>query len=152
MKRHLEVKTIEHKGIEIAIAKPPKLVWDGCHKHFDIDDANTVYTHGGTLYNPADNYIDRPLLVHESIHAKQQNATDGGPDAWWKRYLEDPVFRVIQEAEAYGAQYVEYCALHRDRNQQARFLHFIVSALSSDMYRVNMSYSDAKKAIMDRAK
>lgn len=126
---------------------PPPLVWDGAHKHFEIDDALTIYTYGDTLHNPAGILIDEPLGTHEGTHYLQQMATIGGPDAWWQRYFIDATFRAQQEVEAYGEQYKAFCALHGDRNSQYRYLMRLAEHLSSPMYKIEMTKGEALRRI-----
>lgn len=136
--------------MQIINKKPP--IFDEAHKHFDIDDSATIYTWGDIIYNPAGIRIAQELVEHESIHSRQQEEI-GGPELWWKKYFEDPVFRANQEAEAYGAQYAYYCNFcNRDRNYQTRYLYRLAQILSSDMYKVSMSHSDAIKAIKAKVK
>lgn len=131
--------------------KPPALVWDGCHKHFTIDDDHTFYSYGDIIYNPAGIHIDKYFLHHEAQHTKQQ-AASGGPDAWWNRYFIDAPWRCEQEVEAYAAQYSLYCKDHKDKNQRSTYLWHMENALISGMYGLTMTRNEARAAIKARAK
>jgi len=135
--------------MKIINEKPP--IFKEAHKHFDIDDSATIYTWGDTIYNPAGIALPQELIEHEIVHAHQQEAV-GGPEVWWRRYFDDPVFRVNQEAEAYRRQYAYYCTLQKDRNVRNKYLWEIASFLVSPMYKVNMSHSDAMQAIKANVK
>lgn len=136
-------------GMIILAEKPP--IWDEAHKHFEIDDSATVYTYGDVLYNPAAVVIDQYLEAHEATHMRQQ-AKEGDPATWWKKYFTDAVFRIEMEAQAYGQQYRLFCQENKDRNTQMRYLWQLAVVLSSDMYRVNISHSNARLAIEYRSK
>jgi len=127
--------------MNILIQKPP--IWEEAHKHFEIDDARTIYTYGDTIYNPSNVIIDPDVLEHESVHVRQQANTEGGPRAWWRHYFDDMSFRIGQEAEAYGRQYWSFCRHEKDRNKQTRYLYMIAGFLGSKMYGVEIKNSEA---------
>lgn len=65
------------------------------------ESAEVVMTYGDCIYNPKSLRLREDVMFHESIHANQQG---NDPVAWWKKYIEDPEFRISQELQAYGAQ------------------------------------------------
>lgn len=134
--------------MKTVIGRPPEWIWERAHKMFKIDDDLTTYAYGDTIFNPAGLRLPIELVAHEEVHGLQQRNTEGGAEGWWIRYFNDPVFRAAQEAEAYGRQYAVLCMRVKDRNQRAIYLHQLAELLSSGMYGVNVSTSDAKKAIM----
>lgn len=71
-------------------------------------EAHAIFCYGDTIYNPSDRKLSPDVEFHESIHARQQGDS---PDAWYARYLTDPMFRLEQEIEAYGEQY-HYARTH----------------------------------------
>jgi hypothetical protein len=87
------------------------------------------------------------LINHEMVHSGQQAHYEGGPDAWWERYLTDAPFRLSQEIEAYHIQYVTYGKQNRDRNAQAKYLYQLASHLSSPMYKVETGHVEAMRKI-----
>ncbi len=133
--------------MKIINEKPPQHIWDGCHLQFDIDDRYTIYTYGDTLYNPASVVLDDYLIAHEGRHSQQQAAYEGGPDAWWLKYLSDQTFRQSQEVEAYQTQYETYCEQNGDRNKRFKYLHILATHLSSPMYKVGLNASYAMRLI-----
>lgn len=133
--------------IKIKNEKPPKHIWDKAHAMFEIDDARTVYTYGDTIYNPAGVHLEQEILDHESVHVRQQEATEGGPDAWWTKYFDDMAFRFAQEAQAYARQYNTYCINNRDGNDRTRYLYKIASILSGPMYAVDVPHAETVRLI-----
>lgn len=72
-----------------------------------------------------------------------------GKDAWWRRYLSDPEFRVEQEAQAYGMQYAFICSKQTNRDMRARALHTLAGSFSGPLYQCPISNADAKKMIRE---
>lgn len=120
--------------MKIIIDKPP--IWEEANKLFKLEELNlgTVFTYGDTLYNPFGADLSDDLIAHEEQHAKQQQHDDTCAKLWWKRYIEDPEWRLSQELEAYGAQYKCICRQQKDRNKQAKKLWELATILSGPMY------------------
>jgi hypothetical protein len=91
----------------------------------------TIYAYGDTIYSPSTVDLPADLIAHEQVHFAQQKRA-GGPDAWWRRYLDDPQFRLSQEVEAYRAQYQLLKAMPR-ADRRRRLAH-ICGLLASGMY------------------
>jgi len=105
--------------LKISDEKPP--IWDEAHKLFTLDDSQTVYTYGDTIYNPGGIGIDIMLLEHEKAHFCEQEAHAGGPAGWWKQYFADDQFRWDQEFEAFWYQYREFCRQEINRDKRFRY-------------------------------
>ena len=75
-----------------------------------------VYTYGDTVYIPNGEALSDDLEVHEAVHIKQQ--AEMGAEEWWKKFLEDPEFRLSQELEAYQAQW-EYIEENKNRKKSS---------------------------------
>lgn len=123
---------------------PP--IYDEASKLFDLRGRNVVFAYGDAIYNPAKVVMDDDLMVHESVHLMQQKAM-GGPEKWWRRYLDDPAFRLAQEIPAYKVQYQYYCTRVKGREQRYQFLSRLAADLSSPMYKCPISYMAAIMAI-----
>ena len=94
---------------------------------------STVFAYGDRIYTGelVEPVLSRDLVVHERTHFAQQERA-GGPEAWWRRYLDDPVFRLEQEVEAYRAQYQALSDL--PRSERRRLLAHFCKTLASSMY------------------
>ena len=121
---------------------PPN--FDEIEEHFGSIPVTVVFTYGDTIYAPGHGDISDHLMIHESTHMAQQ---EGDPESWWKKYLEDPFFRLEQEIEAYHAQYKYYSRIQKDRNKRLRFLHRISVDLSSTIYGGIVGYRQAMQLI-----
>lgn len=93
--------------------------------------AGTIFAYGDTIYSPRRTDLPAHLVVHESVHFGQQRAV-GGPEAWWRRYIDDPEFRLEQELEAYRAQYASVSHLARPLRRE--LLAHICRSLAGRMY------------------
>ena len=102
-----------------------------------------VFTYGPILFNPGGNPISPDLKAHEMTHTHQQGAD---PDGWWERYLVDTEFRLLQELEAYRAQYA-----HAKRFYEAKHYKWLLKNLardlSSPMYGKLVDFSKARDMI-----
>ena len=111
-----------------------------------------AFSYGDSLYIPGTWTPSEELLEHEETHADQHRAFDGGPDAWWGRYIGDQYFRVEQEAQAYANQYVYYASRVKSREDRARYLYALAGQLSGPMYGNVISQSAATKLIREKAR
>lgn len=125
---------------------PPN--YDEIAEAFDLSSIKgIVFTYGEDLYVPEGKSVilDKPLIRHEMTHTMQQQAM--GIEAWWKRYLVDPKFRLEQELEAYRVQYKALASL--PPKHQIGYLNHISQALAGDMYGNILSVEQAKAIITE---
>ena len=123
-----------------------------------------TYCYGDTIYAPDGHEVPPDVTFHEREHARQQA---GEPQAWWMRYLSDPDFRLEQEEEAYGEQYIfalqaienaaekapEGQSLAAGKNNlKAQALFTIAQAFSNGAYALMLSYSEAETRMRHYAK
>lgn len=127
--------------MNIVVGYPPNI--EKIKKAFN-PPATVVFTYGNTIYSPGSPIIPDDLMVHEETHTKQQG---NNPDAWWDKYIADPIFRLAQEVEAYQNQYRKFCALNKDRNIRVKFLYRIASDLSGPIYGNIIGMSEALSLI-----
>lgn len=108
----------------------------------------TIFSWGDRIYNPSGVHISPALKAHEAVHGARQGETDDAIRAWWKRYIEEPVFRFSEEVMAHRAEYRAICSWEKDRNLRARHLEHIARRLASPLYGGLISYSEARRAII----
>src|ERR1700694_32922 len=104
----------------------------------------TIFTWGSIIYNPSGKHVTKDLIAHEEVHMVQQ---DNMPEAWWRKYLIEPEFRLSQEAEAYGRQYQYICSQNHNRNFQFQVLQGLSLFLSGPMYGFVCSQTTAMELI-----
>lgn len=93
--------------------------------------SRVIYTYGDTVYIPNGEPLSDDLEVHESVHVVQQ--AEMGADVWWKRFLDEPEFRLSQELEAYRAQWL-FIKVNKNRKIKRAMFKHIVDSLSSPTY------------------
>lgn len=118
-------------------------VFVNCEVHMPI------FCYGDTIFNPFKREIGPDLEVHEAVHSKQQG---NNPDAWWGQYLTDETFRLEQETEAYGEQYV----LAIKVGVRGKMLDWVkekcAQGLSSELYGSLINYGQAESRLKKYAK
>lgn len=124
--------------------KPPKYIWKGVHKIFNLKGIEPAFAYGDAIYNPYGNFLDPSMIAHEEVHSKQQG---NDPDKWWKKYLRDPKFRLEQEIPAYQRQYEVLNELIKDKNIVNQQLIRLAEDLSGNMYGNVMTANEAIKII-----
>lgn len=116
-------------------------------KHFNVrGNKKVIFTFGDSIYHPysSKKAITTDLVIHEKTHEKQQG---NDPIGWWKRYFDDPDFRLSQELEAYRNQYKFYIKSHYNFFDRNRFLNHIASVLSGENYGGVVNFEKAKELI-----
>ena len=105
--------------------------------------------YGDIIYNPFDLGVTRDAYEHECTHGFQQAYDPVVANLWYQLYIADPVFRLSQEVEAYGAQYRFICGEYKDRNKRVRFLNELARMLTGPMYGNLVVHSEAQKLIKE---
>lgn len=123
---------------------PPNI--DEIDSKFHVRGKDIAYTYGDTVYIPMGGGLPDHVKFHENVHIKQQSVM--GPEAWWRKYIDDSKFRLDQELQAYQAQYwfLKYGKRY-DRNQRRAILMAISNDLSGPMYGHLLSPSMARELI-----
>lgn len=138
--------------MKIVLGWPPniKLVME----HFPIPrDVAVYFTYGDSLYSPRVENVPAKIIQHEKVHEIQQRDfkdptyTLKGPDAWWRKYIDDVQFRLEQEYAAYGAQ-VKYIRETKGSAAAQNEADLCSAALSSPVYGDIISKEAAKIAIL----
>lgn len=106
-----------------------------------------LFAYGNEIYNPDDMPVDPAQIAHEAVHSVQQG---DNPEAWWDRYLFDPVFRCSQEVLAYQKQYQFAKKITKDRERLNKYLHALARDLSGEMYGSILTHSEAIQAIKSK--
>ncbi len=130
----------------IVHAYPPMI--DEIDKAFKTRGKDVIYCWGATIYAPHSDSISPALQAHEAVHRDQQAA--GGPEPWWRRYIDDTAFRQQQEIPAHRTKYQRHAKQANADQQVPGFrsrrlyhLHHIASRLSGPLYGGLISRADA---------
>lgn len=106
--------------------------------HFHTMGQPILYTYGDTIYNPLGIHVPNYLAAHEFVHVMRQ-AKDG-PEAWWKKYIEDEEYRYQEEFAAHKMELNCLLAEVKDRNTRAKLVMATASRLVAPLY----AYSNKK--------
>lgn len=136
--------TFEH-GMIIRVEYPPIIA--EIDAAFHTMGKPIIYAFGDVIYNPAGVPISRPLVLHEATHGTRQIAMEGGVEAWWKRYIADPEFRLNEEIPAHQNEYKMFRDLNHDRNLRAIYLQKVARKLASPLYGSLITFKDAKALV-----
>lgn len=107
---------------------PPMI--DEIDAAFHVRGKPVIFCWGSTIYNPVGIHVTPALIAHERVHCGQQGNDIEG---WWKRYIDDPAFRLDQEAEAHRAEY-EFMARNGARHDRRRAKKIVAKRLASPLY------------------
>jgi hypothetical protein len=130
--------------VKVVASRPPN--YDEVAAAFGLKGRHgVIFAYGDTIYNPSGIFVTPDLVAHETVHSGQQ-AREGGPEAWWRRYIDDPAFRLEQEVEAYRAQY-RFAAENYGRKQRRDLLAHICRTLAGPLYGRVMTPGQARAAV-----
>lgn len=115
---------------------------------FHVKGKLVLFAWGDTIYNPRNAEVSSALKCHEGVHGQRQKAHPGGVEGWWRRYIEDPQFRIDEELPAHRAEYKASIQHVRDRNERYRALAFIAEKLASPLYGRLLTPSAARRLIL----
>lgn len=135
--------------MEIVKGVPPN--YDSIIKAGMNPTPETVFTFGYHLFiqNQETDSIPDFLMAHEEVHAEQQGAH---PEIWWKKYLENSLFRYEQELEAYAAEYA-FIKKNYGSDQHKESLFQFAYDLCSPIYSIpDLSIPVVESRIRNRAK
>ena len=125
-----------------AVDYPP--LWDEINKVFKIGKRKVIFAWGDTIYNPSGMAIAPQLWDHERVHGHRQGSDVEG---WWRRYMEDPVFRLNEEIPAHIAEY-EYMNRSGTRNERRMALKLVAGRLADPLYGRIISPAKARKLLV----
>jgi hypothetical protein len=132
--------------MKIVLGYPPN--YSEIRAHFTAPK-NTYYAYGDTLYNPDGNEVPEDIVFHESVHSQQQG---NNPQQWWADYILNKEFRKSQEVEAFSKQLKFIKKSIETLKEDYKIggakilkdaLEEMARNLSSDMYKLNLTYQQA---------
>ncbi len=106
----------------------------------------TYFCFGRAIFVPVGNAnVSAWLMAHEEIHAQRQG---GDPAGWWRRYLDDPAFRLAEELPAHQAEFHYFDG--KPRRERMFYLRQAATRLSSKLYGNLVTPHKAKQLITGR--
>ena len=104
-----------------------------------------VFTYGEAIYAPGGRQLPRDIIVHESVHVRQQKKI--GVKRWWSKYLNDVDFRFSQELEAYAHQAKYWKGIVNEKKYMQEVDRLAID-LSGPTYGNVMSFLDTRAKIV----
>lgn len=127
--------------MQIVVARPP--MFDEINAKFHVVGKPVFFCWGPAIYNPSGVKISAALVAHEGVHCRRQGADIEG---WWRRYIDDPAFRLAEEIPAHIEEYRVMCE-QGGRHERRAGLSNIARRLASPLYGNLITFAAAKKAI-----
>ena len=122
---------------------PPN--YEQIRSFFPVHQHEPIFAFGDYIYTPHAEEIPEDIIVHEHVHLWQQKQYQT-PEIWWNKYIFDKEFRKHEETEAYNEQY-KWVKKNLGTKASEEALFEYANNLSSNLYRLNISYNEASKAI-----
>lgn len=130
--------------MQTVIVREPPLI-EEIDAAFHVRGKPIFYSFGHLIFNPAGVLIPPSLMAHEGVHGDRQ--TD--PEAWWRRYIADPEFRLDEEIPAHIAEYQFFA--DKPRNERRFHLTHIAKRLCSPLYGSLITPEKAKRILKEGA-
>lgn len=129
---------------------PPNI--DAIDAAFKVKDKVIFYAYGDKIFNPKGHDVHPSIIDHETVHSIRQA---GDPEDWWKRYIDDPVFRLQEEVPAHRAELKWFMDREEFRNQkiigwrggEEFYLTQVAKKLLNPIYNFNLSLVRAKALV-----
>lgn len=115
--------------MKIVVDYPP--MFDQIDAVFHVKGKPVIFAWGVRIFNPQNIEVGPELLAHEEVHGTRQ--LEQGVYSWWKRYLDDPEFRLVEEAHAHWAEY-HFLFTRGNRQQRKAALKQTAKRLSAPLY------------------
>lgn len=116
----------------------------------DLSKYKPVFAYMPNIYNPFNRTLTEDVIKHELIHIRQQGFYTS-PEIWYNKYISDPFFRLEQETEAYGEQF-----LYVKTKIRGKFLDWLKEKLAMELsgpaYGNLINYQKAESLIRNYGK
>lgn len=137
--------------MRVVQAEPPLI--EEIDAAFKVRGKPVLFAWGDTIFNPLGVSIPPELMAHEAVHGLRQALCPGGAESWWRRYIAEPEFRLLEEIPAHVDEFVSLCAQYRknwrsERNMRRTYASHVARRLAAPLYGRLISFADAKKALM----
>ena len=134
--------------MRIVFERPP--MFDEIDAKFRIAGKPILFSWGELLYNPMRISVPAHLIVHEEMHGWRQGQCVS-IEAWWKRYIDSPSFRLEEEILAHQAEYRSLLRRGGNRNARRRHLKQTARRLAAPLYGRMISPSRAQALLREAA-
>lgn len=109
---------------------------------------HVLFCYGRFIWNPYGCTLAERDHAHEKVHSNRQG---DNPEAWWERYLADPVFRFEEEVLAHVVEYAFVSGPDTARNERRFYLNHIAERLAGPLYGRLITKDLAKRLLKEQA-
>lgn len=132
--------------MKVIHANPP--MFDEIDAAFNVKGKPVLFAWGDRIYVPLPlGELSKALLAHEAVHGERQTKYQGGIEAWWKRYIAEPRFRLDEEIPAHRAELAHLLTKAKGPSMRAHVLSRTAARLAAPLYGNLITIADAKKAL-----
>lgn len=125
---------------------PP--MFDEIDAAFNIKGQAVIFAWGDKIYAPMQQgELPKALLLHEEVHGARQLATVGGIEAWWRRYIAEPRFRLDEEIPAHRAELAHLLTKAKGPSMRAHALSRTAARLAAPLYGNLITIAEAKRVL-----
>lgn len=125
---------------------PP--MFDEIDAVFHVRGKPVMFAWGDKIYVPMQQgQLSKCLLAHEQVHGDRQLAAPGGIEGWWRRYLDEPAFRLNEELLAHRAELAQLLTKAKGPAMRAHVLSRTAARLAAPLYGSLITIADAKRAL-----
>jgi hypothetical protein len=125
---------------------PP--MYDEIDTVFAVRGKPVIFAWGDKVYMPGQACgLSKALTAHEAVHCVRQLKYPGGVEAWWRRYMADPQFRLDEEIPAHRAELAVLQAKAKGPSMRIHALSRTAARLAAPLYGNLITIADAKKAL-----
>lgn len=125
---------------------PP--MFDEIDAAFHVKGKPVIFAWGDKIYAPMQQgELPKALVLHEEVHGARQTAYVGGVEAWWRRYIAEPQFRLDEEIPAHRAELAHLLTKAKGPAMRAHALSRTAARLAAPLYGNLISIAEAKKVL-----
>ena len=107
---------------------------------------DVVFSFGPKLFNPYGVFVPDEIIAHEAIHGARQGESLNDIHGWWKRYMADPTFRLVEEIHAHRAE-CQWLLEHNTRRRRRAAIKQVAAKLAAPLYGSLVTPSQARKLL-----
>lgn len=136
--------------------RPP--LFDEIDRVFNVKGKPILFAWGSVIYAPSGVTAVHPAVeAHEKVHGDRQLAPCDPSDKrsaemkiwyWWRRYLDDPVFRLEEEKLGHLAEYQHLVAHASGRSDRRRHLSHVAARLCQPLYGYDLTKAQAMEYLI----
>lgn len=138
--------------------RPP--MFDEIDKAFNVRGKPVLFAWGDRIFIPSGSpEVPQHLMAHEQAHGIRQLTFGASMDQrtpgearivlWWRRYIDDPKFRLVEEIIGHKAEFEALCRAGGGRQERRRHLASTAAKLAAPLYGRLISVTEAKTALQN---